>query len=101
MSEPTYDKGKAELHNNKAIYQLRKVDSLQELNLFLYAVYYVLVLISILYIYYSYDTNVYAKGILSVFLLSFPFTIRMIEKNIFDYYQYLLALSSGTPYRKD
>lgn len=100
MEEPVYDKSKAELHNNKALYQLRKVDSLQDFNLFLYTVYYVLVLISIIVIFYKYDMKKYLKVILSFVLLFFPFLIRGIEDYISEYYRYMMSLLYGVPYEK-
>ena len=56
MKEPVYDKGKAELHNNKALYQLRKIDYLQDFNLFLYTVFQKL-LINHKIILYQHDMN--------------------------------------------
>lgn len=100
MEEPVYDKSKAELHNNKALYQLRKVDSLQDFNLFLYTVYYVLVLISIIVIFYKYDMKKYLKVILSFVLLFFPFLIRGIEDYITEYYRYMMSFLYGVPYEK-
>lgn len=100
MKEPVYDKDKAELHNNKALYQLRKVDSLQDFNLFLYTVYYVLALISIIVIFYKYDMNKYLKIIVSLMLLFFPYVIRATEDFISDYYRYMMALLYGVPHKK-
>src|SRR6056300_1193356 len=100
MEEPVYDKSKAELHNNKALYQLRKVDNLQDFNLFLYTVYYVLVLISIIVIFYKYGMNNYMKVIVSFILLFFPFFIRAIEDYISEYYLYIMSFLYGVPYQK-
>lgn len=101
MEEPVYDKSKAELHNNKALYQLRKVDSLQDFNLFLYTVYYVLVLISIIVIFYKYDMNNYLKVVISFSLLFFPFIIRAFEDYVSDYYRYIMSLLYGVPHEKN
>lgn len=98
--EPVYDKEKAELHNNKALYQLRKVDSLHEFNLFLYAVYYVLVLITIFLIFYTYDMNKFVKVLSSLLLLFFPIITRILEKSMYNYYQYIIAIIQGIPIEK-
>jgi hypothetical protein len=100
MEKPVYNLEEAELKNNKAVYQGRKLDELQDLNIFLYVVYYVLVVISSFIIIFSFNMMRPLKFILIVFLIFFPIIIRYTENLVSEQYQFIMSLIYGIPYEK-
>lgn len=100
MEKPVYNLEEAELKNNKAVYQGRKLDELQDLNIFLYVVYYVLVVISSFIIIFSFNMMKPLKFILIVFLIFFPIIIRYTENLVSEQYNFIMSLVYGIPYEK-
>ena len=100
MEKPVYNLEEAELKNNKAVYQGRKLDELQDLNIFLYVVYYVLVVISSFIIIFSFNMIRPLKFILIVFLIFFPIIIRYTENLVSEQYNFIMSLVYGIPYEK-
>ena len=101
MTPPKYDKENAELKNNKAIYQNSKVDELQELNLFLYAIYYIISLIAVIVLFKtSNDMNTYFKYTIAIGLLFFPMLIRFIEIVVYNNYQFTMSYLYGIPFER-
>jgi hypothetical protein len=100
MEKPVYNLEEAELKNNKAVYQGRKLDELQDLNIFLYIVYYVLVVITSFIIIISFNMIGSLKFILIVFLIFFPIIIRYTENLVSEQYNFIMSLVYGIPYEK-
>jgi hypothetical protein len=100
MEKPVYNLEEAELKNNKAIYQGRKLDELQDLNIFLYVVYYVLVVIASFIIIISFKMLSPLKFILILFLIFFPIIIRYTENLVSEQYNFIMSLVYGIPYEK-
>ena len=100
MEKPVYNLEEAELKNNKAVYKGRKLDELQDLNIFLYVVYYVLVVISSFIIIFSFNMMKPLKFILIVFLIFFPIIIRYTENLVSEQYNFIMSLVYGIPYEK-
>ena len=74
-----YDKSDAELKHGKANYQVNKLAQLQDINLYLFIIYYEVCICAILVIYFQYDLNKYVKILITILFLIYPFVIRSIE----------------------
>jgi glycopeptide antibiotics resistance protein len=98
MSELYYNKPDAELKNQKSLYQEKKYKRIQKMNAYLFIVYYIIVAIAILFIYFKYDMKKYAKHIIVVFLLLFPYIIFYVEKSVYDTYRFIYSLVYSKPF---
>jgi len=93
-----YNLEEAELKNNKAVYQGEKITQLNNLNRFLYVVYYVLVIISIFVLHYNFQLSLPLLIVASLVLILYPLFLYSIEMYIYNQYLYVMSFVYGIPY---
>jgi hypothetical protein len=93
-----YNLEEAELKNNKAIYQGQQIARLNDTNIFLYIVYYVLVLISIIVLYYNFQLSMPILVLVSILLVLYPIFMYSLEMYLYNQYLYVMSFVYGIPY---
>lgn len=83
------------LFQQKYIHQQKTVENLVWYNTLLLVVYYGCIIVAIYTLVTKYDYSMYAKIIISIFAISYPFIISFIENFIYTSLQFIAAILTG------
>ena len=100
MPSPKYDVSEIELKHKKALYLEKEILKLQNINTLLIIVYYILAIIAIYFLYFSYNFTIYLKIPTSLILLILPYFMFTLEEAIIDQILFSKNLLFGNPHEK-
>jgi uncharacterized protein YdcH (DUF465 family) len=84
--------------DQKVFYQSQQVDYLNIFNSYLFIIYYAFLIIFCYFLYYSNTMSKYMKIGILLLLILYPFSIMMIEKNIYNTIMYIFSFINGIAY---